>query len=112
MPLSGLWHSQGEDGKGRERFCKWVKAQPMVWGGGDLVENAPFKPGDHVLAKTASGTWRPMRATSEVEPGHRFPVIWLCQPEAWRPGLGREAAVPWPAEYVRPAAKRSQTVGV
>lgn len=66
-----------------------------------------IKAGDHVLALTAFGEWKPGVADSEIEGTHKavpedgrmvkihdFPVIWVkFEPDGRR--------VPWPAQDVR-----------
>lgn len=55
-----------------------------------------IKPGDRVLARTATHDWVPLLATSVVERGQDFPILWL-RPE----GAGTEDAFAWPADAVR-----------
>ncbi len=61
-----------------------------------------FRPGDPTEIRTAFDVWRPATAHSDTEPTHRdgkkihdFPVVWVKVP-------GRQEALPWPAEDVRP----------
>lgn len=47
-----------------------------------------------MLVRTATGTWIEKVAITGVEPGHKFPIVWV-ESESW----GRP--VPWPAEDVK-----------
>lgn len=57
-----------------------------------------------MLVRDAAGRTLTRRATSRVEPGHTFPVVWACREEEWEAAHleGREPeSVPWPADDVR-----------
>ena len=60
--------------------------------------------GDRVLVETADGLELDRRATSSVERGRDFLVIWVCTEAEWaKAHLDGETpqAVPWPVEHVK-----------
>lgn len=60
-------------------------------------------PGNHLLARTATGKKVPRRAVSGVVNGDDFLVVWVCGEEEYEEAQreGREPdAVPWPANAV------------
>ncbi len=66
-----------------------------------------LKAGDQVLALSASDQLVERRAVSTVVAGSDFPVVWLCTETEWRAARSEKrepAAIPWPAEDVRPTA--------
>jgi hypothetical protein len=65
---------------------------------------AVIKPGSRVLARSAFDELLERRAVTGVQPGHDFPVVWVCPEEEWQAAHaeGREPdGLPWPAEDVR-----------
>lgn len=59
--------------------------------------------GARVRVRSATGGYLDRRACSQVEPGHLFPVVWVCREEEWVDAEkeGRTpGSVPWPAEDV------------
>lgn len=62
------------------------------------------KRGTRVIVRDARGNLNERIATTGVERGRDFPVVWVCAPGEWpvRRGCEREfpPAVPWPAEDV------------
>lgn len=63
--------------------------------------------GRRVRARTAEDTWVTLRATTGIEPGHDFPIVWLLEEDRWEKALEEQAdaqrhALPWPAEDVEP----------
>jgi len=66
-----------------------------------------IKRGDHVIAETATHEWVALRATSGVQDGLDFQVVWVCDDSDWERALvGKEPrAIPWPAESVKLAAE-------
>ena len=61
--------------------------------------------GEAVAVRTAFGTQLERVATTGVEKGHDFPVVWVATREDWDAAVaeGREPdALPWPAEDVLP----------
>lgn len=63
--------------------------------------------GRRVRARTADDTWVTLRATTGIEPGHDFPIVWLLEEDRWEEALAEHAdarrhALPWPAEDVEP----------
>lgn len=63
--------------------------------------------GRRVRARTADDSWVTLRATTGVEPGHDFPVVWVLEEDQWEAALAgqtsaQEKALPWPAEDVEP----------
>lgn len=59
---------------------------------------AEIRPGDAVIVQTAGGAKVPMRALSAVVKGAKFPIVWVS------PAEEPDRRIPWPAEYVHPAA--------
>lgn len=60
--------------------------------------------GSRVRVRTAFSDWVIRRATTPVEDGVDFPVVWVCREDEWdtATAAGREPeAVPWPAEDVQ-----------
>lgn len=48
-----------------------------------------------------------LRATTGVEPGFDFPVVWLLEEDRWEQAMAeaqdaQRFALPWPAEDVEP----------
>jgi hypothetical protein len=69
---------------------------------------AVIEPGSRVLARSAFDELLERRALTGVQPGHDFPVVWVCSEEEWQDAQaeGREPeGLPWPAEDVRLAEK-------
>ena len=65
---------------------------------------AVIEPGSRVLARSAFDELLERRAVTGVQPGHDFPVVWVCSEEEWQAarGVDREPqGLPWPAEDVR-----------
>lgn len=63
------------------------------------------KVGDFVIVRDMHGHELRKRACSTVVAGSDFPVVWECREEEWNAAQaeGRQpAAMPWPAEDVRP----------
>lgn len=65
-----------------------------------------FKRGELLLVMTATKEWVPRIALSDVMPGHKFPIVWVCRDKDWKEaskgGINpKGGAVPWPAEFVR-----------
>jgi hypothetical protein len=63
--------------------------------------------GRRVRARTADNTWVTLRATTGIEPGQDFPIVWLLEEDRWEKALADHAdaqrhALPWPAEDVEP----------
>lgn len=63
--------------------------------------------GRQVRARTADDTWITLRATTGVQPGQDFPVVWLLEEDRWQKALAQQGdaqrlALPWPAEDVEP----------
>jgi hypothetical protein len=60
--------------------------------------------GSRVIVRDARGGLNERYATTGVEWGRDFLVVWVCPPDQWPvdPGCAREfpSAVPWPAEDV------------
>jgi uncharacterized protein YcnI len=64
--------------------------------------------GSRVLARSAFDELLERRTVTGVQPGHDFPVVWVCSEEEWQGAQseGREPeGLPWPAEDVRLAEK-------
>jgi hypothetical protein len=66
-----------------------------------------IKQGRRVRARTADDSWVTLRATTGVEPGQDFPVVWVLEEDQWEAALAgqtnaQEHALPWPAEDVEP----------
>jgi hypothetical protein len=69
---------------------------------------AAIEPGSRVLARSAFDELLERRAVTGVQPGHDFPVVWVCSEEEWQGAQseGRHPeGLPWPAEDVRLAEK-------
>ena len=65
---------------------------------------AVIEPGSRVLARSAFDELLERRAVTGVQPGHDFPVVWVCSEEEWQAAHdeGREPeGLPWPAEDVQ-----------
>ncbi len=63
-----------------------------------------IRPGDLLIATTATGADVPMRAVRSPEQGRDFPVVWLATEEEFRRSqeAGDDAdAMPWPLDAVR-----------
>lgn len=61
--------------------------------------------GDHLMVRTARGAKVPKIATSGVEEGDSFRIVWVtdeAEYEAARHESREPAAVPWPADAVEP----------
>jgi len=64
--------------------------------------------GQAVVVRTATGESLAKRAVSGVEPGHDFPIVWVCREEEWQSAEAERRepdAVPWPAEDVTPVER-------
>jgi hypothetical protein len=62
-----------------------------------------IQPGTEVVVRTADGESLLRRATSGVEWGSTFEVVWVCKQEEWEAASaeGRYPdAMPWPADAV------------
>jgi hypothetical protein len=73
---------------------------------------AGIEPGVKVLARSAFDELLERRAVTGVQPGHDFPVVWVCREEEWTEAEQehrKPEGVPWPAEDVRPAEHISMT---
>jgi hypothetical protein len=65
---------------------------------------AIIEPGSKVLARSAFDELLERRAVTGVQPGHDFPVVWVCTEEEWQRASdeGRQPeGLPWPAEDVQ-----------
>lgn len=65
-----------------------------------------LKPGDQVVAMSASEGLVERRAVSAIVDGSDFPVVWLCTEIEWQAARSEKrepSAIPWPAEDVRSA---------
>jgi hypothetical protein len=65
---------------------------------------AMIEPGSRVVARSAFDVLLERRAVTGVQPGHNFPVVWVCPEEEWQGAQaeGREPeGLPWPAEDVQ-----------
>ncbi len=51
--------------------------------------------GDRVKVLDAFGVWRDATADSEVEPGHKFRIVWVIV-DGWP-----DDRMPWPVDSVR-----------
>ncbi|HVQ57375.1 MAG TPA: hypothetical protein VMS60_00570 [Solirubrobacterales bacterium] len=63
-----------------------------------------IKRGDQVVAASADGVDRELRALGGVVRGGDFAVVWVCTEQEWATaeGEGRDPqGVPWPAEDVK-----------
>lgn len=72
---------------------------------------AVIEPGSRVLARSAFDELLERRAVTGVEPGHDFPVVWVCSEEEWQTASAEDRepqGLPWPAEDVSlvPAVSR------
>lgn len=56
--------------------------------------------GQRVSVVDAFGTWHPATADSEIEPGSKFPIIWVHLDE-WP-----DERMPWPVESVNVGTAR------
>ena len=60
-----------------------------------------IEPGTIVLIRTADDKQLQRRATSGVEDGLDFPVVWVCTEDEWAARNGSTPqGLPWPAEDV------------
>ena len=65
---------------------------------------AVIEPGSRVLARSAFDELLERRAVTGVQPGHDFPVVWVCSEEEWQAARAEDRepqGLPWPAEDVR-----------
>ncbi|MBA4159333.1 MAG: hypothetical protein H0X65_17940 [Gemmatimonadetes bacterium] len=63
-----------------------------------------IKPGDRVIARSATNQWLHRRAVTGVIKGMDFPVVRVCEEEEWSKARtqGREPeSFAWPAEEVK-----------
>ena len=63
-------------------------------------------PGMRVVVHSSISGDLDRRATTGIEDGEDFPVVWVCKEEAWdelKAHGTKPDSVPWPAEDVRPA---------
>jgi hypothetical protein len=63
-----------------------------------------IRPGDRVLARSATNEWLKRRAVTGIVHGHDFPVVWVCVEQEWQDASNDERrpdGVPWPAEEVQ-----------
>jgi hypothetical protein len=68
-----------------------------------------IRPGDRVLARSATDEKLERRAYTGIVMGGDFKVVWVCREEEWLKAReeGREPdGVPWPAEDVELASRR------
>ena len=70
-----------------------------------MPEIPNVKPGDAIEILDAEGAWHPARATSQVEQGRDFLIVWVERRPL--PG-GVEDEMPWPADAVRLATAAPQ----
>jgi hypothetical protein len=64
---------------------------------------AAIEPGTKVLARSAFDELLERRAITGVEPGHDFPVVWVCPEDEWQRAQAESRepqGLPWPAEDV------------
>ena len=64
--------------------------------------------GDQVLAASADGVERRLRALGSVIAGGDFAVVWVCSEDEWTAAQaeGREPqGIPWPADDVKVAER-------
>jgi hypothetical protein len=64
--------------------------------------------GDQVLAASADGVERRLRALGGVIAGGDFAVVWVCSEDEWTAAQaeGREPqGIPWPADDVKVAER-------
>jgi hypothetical protein len=69
-----------------------------------------IKHGDQVLAASADGVERQLRALGGVVAGGDFAVVWVCTEQEWATAekQGRDPqGVPWPAEDVKLADREA-----
>ncbi len=62
-----------------------------------------IEPGARVRVRTADGELVERRATSGVEKGYDFPVVWVCREDEWQAAQGEArdpVATPWPVDAV------------
>ena len=62
-----------------------------------------IKAGSRVMVRAADGERLERRATTGIEPGYDFPIVWVCKEDEWARARadGREPeAMPWPAADV------------
>lgn len=69
-----------------------------------------IKRGDTVVAHTAEGTERELKALGGVTAGGDFAVVWVCSEAEWNAAEteGRDPeGIPWPAEDVKVADREA-----
>lgn len=69
-----------------------------------------IKQGDRVLAASADGVERQLRALGGVVAGGDFAVVWVCTEQEWTAAEdeGRDPqGIPWPAEDVKLADREA-----
>jgi hypothetical protein len=69
-----------------------------------------IKRGDAVLARTAEGTERPLRALGGVIAGGDFAVVWVCNEIEWDTAGAEDRepeGIPWPSDDVRVADREA-----
>ena len=62
--------------------------------------------GDRVLAASADGITRQLRATSGVIAGGDFAVVWVCTENEWAAAQAEDRdpeGIPWPADDIKVA---------
>jgi hypothetical protein len=62
-----------------------------------------ISPGSKVKVATADGELLPRRATTSIEQGSTFEVVWVCKEAEWKAALAEQReprAIPWPADAV------------
>lgn len=72
-----------------------------------------IKRGDRVLAASADGVERQLRALGGVVAGGDFAVVWVCTEQEWTAAKdeGRDPqGIPWPAEDVKPVDREAVAV--
>jgi hypothetical protein len=62
-----------------------------------MAEIPVVKPGDAIQIRDVDENWHPARATSRVERGRDFLIVWVER----RLSGGGTDVVPWPADAVR-----------
>jgi hypothetical protein len=63
-------------------------------------------PGMRVIAHSSISGDLERRATTGIEQGEDFPVVWVCTEEAWvelKASGMQPNSIPWPADDVTPA---------
>jgi hypothetical protein len=64
------------------------------------------KSGDPIIVRDALGNELPRRATSSIDPGDEFAVVWACREEEWLAAIAESRepdSTPWPLEDVQVA---------